>query len=277
VIAVRRPARLVCLTALLSFLMVPSVHAEWYAAGYGGMSLEGMLRNVGMPTLGDARARAIAASPTGPFSLGGPGNVNNPLNTIDQKMDVSDLKLKDSPMFGGKVGYFLNDYGYRWLGVELEAFTTQPNVKQQTFQTSQTALFAGPGTGGTPIQCGPTATNPASCGGPTIANGSVEEAKLRVITVAANLVLRYPGRFLEPYAGLGAGVFHFRGSAPLNGTTTVPGLNVLAGVKWYATEHFNVFLEYKYNRATIDGLGTSFGLGADYQVTHVVGGIGWHF
>jgi opacity protein-like surface antigen len=274
VIVTRRLLRLISAVTLFGYVMAPpAAVAEWYMAGYGGISVEGKVTDVSMPTLGDARAQAKAA---GIFTF----LPNDLTNRYDQQMSVSDLNLKNSPIVGAKIGYYFNDYGYRWLGVEVEAFTTQPNVKQQTFQTSQTILYSGngiPSPPGSPILCGPTATNPPICGGPTLPNGSIGEARLRVSTVAANLMFRYAGKFLEPYAGIGVGVFHFIGSAPLNGTTIVPGLNVLGGIKYFATEHFNIFAEYKYNRATIDGLGTNFGMGGDYQITHVVGGIGWNF
>jgi opacity protein-like surface antigen len=268
---------LLCVAALLGQMIVPAfVSAEWYAAGYGGISLEGLLRNVGMPTLGQTRAQAKA----GTVFTNDPAD---PLNRIEQKMDVSDLKLKDSPILGAKVGYYFNDYGYQWLGVELEAFSTQPNVKAQTFETTQTAVYSSGGAGffapaENPTVCGPPGTaNPARCNGPTPTTGTVRESRLRVSTVAANLVVRHPGKFLEPYAGVGVGVFHFLGSGEINGTTVVPGLNALAGIKWHAGEHLSLFAEYKYNRATFEGLGTSLGLGANYQITHVVGGVGWHF
>jgi opacity protein-like surface antigen len=269
----RRVGPLLCAAALLGQLLAPpAAPAEWYTAGYGGISLEGMIRNVGLPNLGAARAQqAAAAYFTDPLFK------DSPFNHVEQTMTSSDWNLKDSAMFGAKVGYFFNDYGYPWLGLELEAFTTQPKVKQQTIETNQTVVLTGPG-GPVPGPGDlPTVRVNPSCGGALSCTETVQEAKLRVTTIAANVVLRRPGKFLEPYAGIGIGAFYFKGSGSLDGSQVVPGLNVLGGIKWRAGEHFSVFAEYKYNLATIEKLGSTYGLGGDYQITHVVGGIGWHF
>ncbi len=52
-------------------------------------------------------------------------------------LTLSDLALKDSFLYGGKIGYFFR-YGTS-VGIEVEAFTTNPHVKGQ----ATTISFAG--------------------------------------------------------------------------------------------------------------------------------------
>ena len=105
--------------------------AEWYVAGYGGLSVPGSLSNVKMDTYGERLALqqfpGAAAIP--------------PLGTLTQSFKTSDIGLKHSPLFGGKAGYFFKDEGFNWLGVELEAFTSQPTIKNQRVSTSQEATY----------------------------------------------------------------------------------------------------------------------------------------
>jgi hypothetical protein len=178
-------------------------------------------------------------------------------------INLGDIDQNDSGVYGAKVGYFM-PRRLNWLGVEMEAFNTTPHLKE-------TALTTG--------------------------------AHLRVTTLAFNVIARAKmmcerrddhdrtGRpagdrhdfcRLQPYAGIGLGVFFARasdstGSASDNG---VPGLNALAGVRYYFTERVALFGEYKYNRATFnfdDIAGTGAGVKGDYAASHIVGGLSLHF
>ena len=87
---------------------------------------------------------------------------------------------------------------------------------------------------------------------------------------------------LQPYAGVGLGVFFARASDATGSASdnAVPGLNVLAGVRYFVTERVALFGEYKYNRATFefDNVGaTAAGLKGDYSASHIVGGLSLHF
>lgn len=182
-------------------------------------------------------------------------------------LDLGDFGLKNSGVYGLKIGYFL-PRGLNWLGLEVEGFNTTPHIEETAFTTG---------------------------------------AHLRVTTLAFNAIARLQtmcerhddhGRKtrgagdagyqyhefcrLQPYVGVGLGVFFARasdetGSASDNG---VPGLNALAGLRFYVTERIALFGEYKYNRATLDfdniG-GTNIGLKGDYSASHIVGGLSLHF
>ena len=107
---------------------------------------------------------------------------------------------------------------------------------------------------------------------------------LRVITWANNIVVRYPGKRLQPYAGVGLGLF-FAETNEIAGLSlsdnAVPGLNALAGIRAFVTDSIAVFGEYKYSRATfnldttVNGL--TGGLDGDYSANMAVGGLSFHF
>jgi hypothetical protein len=103
-----------CLT--LSPCFVPSLRAEWYVAGFGGVTTQELITN---------------ATITRNFS--GVGPVNN--------AKVSDLDLIDSLVLGGKVGYYLQDK--KWLGFEGEVFWSRPDIKQQIVNVADPAANGG--------------------------------------------------------------------------------------------------------------------------------------
>ena len=161
---------------------------------------------------------------------------------------LSDLKLQTSVAYGGKVGYFFP--AVNWLGVETEVYNTTPHVKQQ----------------------------PATISGFGMSfPGTVLGFNLRVLTWGINAVARYPGKTFQPYAGVGLGLFFahatFRGQSD---DDTAAGLNALAGLRIFATEHVAIFAEYKYNRATFT-LPKAIGIQADYSANIFMGGLSYHF
>jgi opacity protein-like surface antigen len=143
---------------------------------------------------------------------------------------LSDLALKTSFVYGGKLGYYFNSV--RELGVEVEGFNTTPHVKQQTAQLVQ------PGQDPVPFDI---------------------SGNLRVTTAAVNLVARYPGNQFQPYVGVGVGAFMAHLKTPVDSSaSTKPGLNVLAGLRYLLTEHIAVFGEWKYQHAVFNFDTTTF-------------------
>lgn len=167
------------------------------------------------------------------------------------RTDISSgpLELADSVVYGVKFGYGVPRV--QWLGLEVEAFTTTPHLKAPEL-TVETPLGS--------------------------VTSVVRGAHVRVTTVAFNVVARYPAKRLQPYAGAGLGIF-LAGIPPLD---TVPGLNVLAGLRLFITERTALFTEYKFNRAALDidfkisGVGDTT-LKAVYRAHHFVGGISFHW
>ncbi len=106
---------------------------------------------------------------------------------------------------------------------------------------------------------------------------------MRVTTVGANFIVRYPGRTFQPYVGAGGGVVIARigDTATVQSDTTVTGgWNVLAGIRAFVTPKVAIFTEYKYTGATLrfdEAFGTVGGFEGNYRAQHVLGGLSYHF
>jgi opacity protein-like surface antigen len=233
--------------------------------------MPGKLSDVQMPLEGERQAQAQ-------FPQFVPNNVFG--NKLTSSLSGSNISLKNSAIFGGKAGYFFKDEGFSWLGVELEAFTTQPTIKQQTVTTTLDATYIpgspGPGNEATSI------SQPGTL--------QLTESSMRLVTVLFNVVARYPGTTFQPYVGVGGGAFHFSASGQddigslgqilhgISGRQVVPGLNAQAGLKVLATEEWSLFVEGKYNYATITNLDpVGVGLSGVYSAFNAVAGVAYHF
>ena len=106
----------------------------------------------------------------------------------------------------------------------------------------------------------------------------VPGTSLNVLTWATNVVVRYPGKQFQPYVGAGLGVFFARAKfAGLSDSdNAVPGLNALAGLRYFPIDHLAIFAEYKYNRAAFE-FPTAIGFEGDYSANHFLGGVAYHF
>ena len=158
---------------------------------------------------------------------------------------ISDADLGNAGMVGGKLGFYLPEIP--WFGFEAEGFFTNPTFK------------------------------------PFEAQGV--DANLEVVTLGINALLRYPGERVQPYLGVGAGIFFATIDTDLPGpsleSNTVPGFNLLGGVRGFVTESIILFLEYKYNQADFTFRTTSFNLPFGFEGTYraniVAAGVGFSF
>jgi len=257
-------------TVFLLQFQVDAARSEWYLAGYGGYSAPQSLSDVTMNTYGQRLA-------VDRYGYSEANQING--DTITQNFMTSDLSLKNSSIIGGKGGYFFNAEGFSWLGVELEAFTTNPTIKTQTVTTEQGITFIlGPNQTPNPACPLPAPTTQCSVQENLKSTLSITESYLRLYAVAFNVVARYPGTVFQPYAAVGAGAFYFTGSGQFDGNQWVPGLNTQAGLKVLATEEWGLFVEGKYNYATITNLDPSgYGLSGTYSAFNVLAGIAYHF
>ena len=75
---------------------------------------------------------------------------------------------------------------------------------------------------------------------------------LRVITVGGNVLVRYPDDWIQPYVGVGAGLYFAKleGGGVTRTDYGVPGFNAQAGVRVFVTDTIAIFGEWKYNHAT---------------------------
>jgi opacity protein-like surface antigen len=212
------------LLALAVFLLLSSpAQAELYIAGQVGVSIPNKFSNV-----------------EGVDSAAG--------------LNISDLKLQNSFMYGAKLGYYFDRL--KWLGVETEVYNTTPKSKQQNATVN-----------GTPV--------------------NLIGQDIRVLTWSPIVVLvRYPGERFQPYAGVGMGLFFARvhdgqsdESSSDNGRV---GLTTQLGLRFLVTKHLSIFGEWKYNRASFtfsDSTPTAAtgGLKGDYSANIFAFGLGWHF
>jgi len=244
--------------------------AEWYVGGYGGLSTSGSLDDVTMPLLGQRLAEQQFPQANEPLDLSGRG-------TLTQTFKTSDISLKSAAIYGGKVGYFFTEEKLPWLGIELEAFSTNPKIKTQTLDTLHDITYQ-PNTPANALQCQPPVPLP-NCPAYSLNKSTLalQESSLRVTTVALNLIARYPGEILQPYAGIGVGAFYFMSSGQIEGRQFVPGLNAQGGLKVLATEEWGFFVEGKYNLANVNNLEPNFGLSGMYSIFHIVAGMAYHF
>lgn len=163
-------------------------------------------------------------------------------------VNVSDLALARSGIGGLKLGF--SPSTAKWMAIETEVFYASPHFKQQSV----------------------TVTGPAGS-----LTGDFAGSRTRVATWAFNWILRYPGEWIQPYVGAGLGIFWGRlaDSGGTSSSDTSPGLNALAGLRIKLGQHFMLFSEYKYNRASFDFSNSDFHV--LYQAHYAVGGLGWSF
>ena len=164
----------------------------------------------------------------------------------DASVQLSNLALKRTGIGGLKLGF--SPAGAKWFALETEAFYSSPHLKQQTITAT--------GAGGT-------------------LSADAPGSHTRVTTWAFNWIIRYPGEWIQPYAGAGLGIFWGHISDSPSSSDTSFGLNALAGLRVKMGQHLVAFSEYKYNRASFDF--TNADLHVLYQAHYVVGGLGWSF
>ena len=155
---------------------------------------------------------------------------------------IPDLDLTNSLMYGAKLGHYSEELP--WFGIEGEVFRTTPHITQQAIPPFQGITSVG-GTMG-------------------------------VTTMAFNAVARYRAARLQPYAGVGPGLFFAQlKSGELGEAQSASlGLNTQLGLRYMLTEHVGMFAEWKYNltRMSFDALPN-----ATYQVHFLAFGLSYHF
>lgn len=163
-------------------------------------------------------------------------------------MTSTDLALDNGLAYGAKIGGYFPG-AVNWLGLEVEGFYNQRDIKSQT--VTQT----------------PGGTTP------------VDSSRMRVAHFAVNLLARYPGETFQPYIGVGGGVnVADLAESPTTfseDVTVAPSLNLLAGVRAFVTERIAVFGEFKHNRSSFKFSDNEFD--AKYRTNMFMGGISFHF
>lgn len=201
-----------CLAVVCLPPWVEQAHAEYYVAGQFGVNFADRLRDI------QGTGSLVTVPPI-----------------------AQDFDLKNAIVYGGKLGFFP---GNGPMGLELDVFNSQPNIKQM---------------------------------------GDIPGIHLRVTNVGLNLMLRYPGQTFQPYVGFGGAalISHISKTVDVQSDTDVGfGINLLAGLRAFVTPYVAVFTEYKYTRGTLtfsEAFGSIGGFSGDYQAQQVVFGVSYHF
>lgn len=262
----RRLAGRFAVAILLTFLLpivlfAPQAYAETYVGAQFGLT---------MPSIGNGLSNGDLTSTSAPFSGPPSGTVNFPSGTT-----IDDQSLKTSLMLGAKIGHYFSRA--QWLGLEAEIFYTTPHIKQQDIRFRSDTPFTFTPSGG-----GPT----TSLGTNELTSVGIQGAHFHVLTIAPlNFVFRYPGYRVQPYIGVGPGIFiaNIKDPSITQGdnsqSSTKLGLNSFIGVRYYLTRHVSAFAEGKYNyvRFSFSENPNFFGFDATYSPISVAVGVNYHF
>ncbi len=245
-----KPAGAALLTLGCLLLAFPGlVAAEPYIAGFAGLSLT---RDRDMEIVQDVAGAELEGTLKG-------------------------VEFDRSTVFGGKAGYFFNRRVFGGnLGFEYEVYHFRPDINGQTIDFSGTVL-----------------------GSPTTGTFALGEADISVFTAGLNLLYRIPlarsRRFprgqVQPYVGVGGGVFfaefktqssNLDQNTDVDDTDVRPGLQGLAGLKFFLSRNVALFGEYKYIHTAefefkLKASGTVLGTPATETTTLRGGFTGHHF
>jgi len=205
------PRSLWLIIVLGALLMIPTQSfAQVYIGGYGGVSITH-----------DADAEI------GVFSFGTTTTFSG------------EIELDPSVIAGARVGYWMEAFDLPFLGVEFDAYWTNPELDR--FKTSGLSLAI--------------------------------DDDLIVISGGINGLVRYPYGPIQPYAGVGVGVVYAEIDS-VNDEDVVASLQLVGGVRGFVSDNLALFAEYKFVLTEFE-----FGAlrELDYSASNIYGGIEWHF
>lgn len=161
---------------------------------------------------------------------------------------VSDETIHGDPGLGFKIGLFPSFF-HGYLGVELESFGQHNSL---SFPVEENGVATGKG-----------------------------ESGLITYSSMVNLLLRYPGRYVRPYVGLGGGLSNgilYHADIPGRKdhnfeTSSAPGYQFFGGIQLVIAGNWFVFGEYKYSAANYHWNQLSLNFRSEY----FLGGFGYIF
>ena len=161
---------------------------------------------------------------------------------------VSDEKVHGDPGLGVKIGLFPSFF-HGYLGMELESFGQNNSLR---FPIEESGMAAAKGKSG-----------------------------LITYSSMVNLLLRYPGRYVRPYVGIGGGLSSgilrnpdIPGRKDKNiEMASAPGHQFFGGVQLVIANKWFIFGEYKYSAANYHW----HQLSLNYRSDYFLGGIGYIF
>ena len=196
---------------------------------------------------------ALLMVPTESFAqiyIGGYGGVSIPHDS-DAEVTIPSLDLVNSSgefefdpavIAGARLGYFFENFDLPWLGVEFDAYWTNPELDR--FKTA----------------------------GRNVAF----DDDLIVLSGGINGLVRYPYGPIQPYAGVGVGVVYADLDKP-NDEDVVASLQLVGGVRGFVSDNLALFAEYKFVLTDFEFQAGGASLDLDYNASNIYGGIEWHF
>ncbi len=193
---------------------------------------------------------ALLMVPTESFAqvyIGGYGGVAIPHDADSEESSFGitvsgEVEMDPSVIAGARLGYFFENFDLPWLGVEFDAYWTNPELDR--FKTA----------------------------GRNVAF----DDDLIVLSGGINGLVRYPYGPIQPYAGVGVGVVYADLDKP-NDEDVVASLQLVGGVRGFVTDNLALFAEYKWVLTEFEFDESGAKLEVDYNASNIYGGIEWHF
>ncbi len=205
-------------SVLVLILLLPSSAAgEWFIGGYVGGSLNGELSDTSVP-----------------------------LTSGGGSLQMSNVRLDDGIVFGGKAGYFFE--AVPWFGLEFDGSATSIDIPGQSNIVQR--------------------INPS---GIKTETRTIAPKAQTLVTLAPLMVLRHPGQRWQPYAGIGPAII-------VHDDFTLAGAAFHAGLRLFVHKYLALFGEYRFTGADFDGLDLSLGeTSGNLRINQFVGGVSVHF
>lgn len=254
----------VVLLALIATVLIPSHGlAQQYLGFYAGGAV---------PVDGTTVARERFSS-----DLSAKASADN-VNLSGLNVSLPETEFDMGLILGARAGYWFENLNSPFLGVEAEIYGAFPKISDQNLQMSLSGNSNG--------------TN-----GAATVTVPVEEADLTIVNVGFNLLARYPYGNIQPYAGVGVGIFTgFLDDVKLKESATVtiagssftldqgdfffkedkqtePALQLIGGVRGFLSDNVAIFAEYKYVKTELEFQSMQI----DYDASNIYAGVEFYF